>query len=133
MEKAERICKPSERLYDALAIRKMRQVDLANKSGLNKALISQYLKGKYEPMSDKVYLMAQALDVDPVWLMGFDVPMVKELPKSTANLKIENAKVLADVAKSDRLMAYVKKLAEMSTEQQEFIFSNIDFILKDKE
>lgn len=94
MEKAERICKPSERLYDALAIRKMRQVDLANKSGLNKALISQYLKGKYEPMSDKVYLMAQALDVDPVWLMGLMFLWSKNCQNLQQILKLKTLKSL---------------------------------------
>ena len=37
--------------------------------------MSEYLSGLYEPKQDKIYLMAQALNVDPVWLMGFDVPM----------------------------------------------------------
>ena len=39
-----------KRLIQAMEIRGMRQVDLAEKSGLPKAQISQYKSGKYEPL-----------------------------------------------------------------------------------
>lgn len=53
----------------------MRQVDVAEKSGLDKAQISQYKNGKYEPMRDALYKLAKALNVNVAWLMGHDVPM----------------------------------------------------------
>ena len=43
--------------------------------------MSEYVNGLYDPKQDKIYIMAQALSVDPVWLMGFDVPMEKEHKK----------------------------------------------------
>lgn len=63
------------RLIQAMSIRNMRQVDLAEKSGLPKAQISQYKNGKYEPMQDALYKLAKALSVNVAWLMGHDVPM----------------------------------------------------------
>ena len=30
------------------------------------------------PRQDKVFIIANALDVDPVWLWGYDVPMEKK-------------------------------------------------------
>ena len=45
----------AERLAKALSIRNMKPVDLANKSGMDKAAISQYLKGKYKTMF--IYLL----------------------------------------------------------------------------
>lgn len=53
----------------------MRQVDVAEKSGLDKAQISQYKNGKYEPMQDALYKLAKALNVNVAWLMEHDVPM----------------------------------------------------------
>ncbi len=53
----------------------MRQDDVAEKSGLEKAQISQYKNGKYEPMQDALYKLAKALNVNVAWLMGHDVPM----------------------------------------------------------
>lgn len=64
-----------KRLIQAMEIREMRQVDLAEKSGLPKAQISQYKSGKYEPMQDALYKLAKALSVNVEWLMGHDVPM----------------------------------------------------------
>lgn len=63
------------RFIKAMEIRGMRQVDVAEKSGLDKAQISQYKNGKYEPMQDALYKLAKALNVNVAWLMGHDVPM----------------------------------------------------------
>ena len=63
------------RLNQIMEIRNMRQVDLARKSGLPKAQISQYQSGKYEAMQDALYKLAKALSVNVEWLMGHDVPM----------------------------------------------------------
>lgn len=66
-----------ERLEEALIIRKIKASDLAEKTGINKARISQYVNGIYTPKSKATYIIAQALNVDEKWLMGFDVPMEK--------------------------------------------------------
>lgn len=63
------------RFVEAMKIREMRQVDVAERSGLDPAQISQYKNGKYEPMTDTLYKLAQALDVNVAWLMGDDAPM----------------------------------------------------------
>lgn len=70
----------SVRIRKALAIRNMTQTELCTKAKISKSTLSEYLKGKYEPKQDKVYILAQALNVDPVWLWGYDVPMEKQDP-----------------------------------------------------
>lgn len=65
----------SVRIRKALSIRNMRQADLCEKAGISKSTLSEYLSGRYLPKQDKTFLIAQALNVDPVWLMGYDVPM----------------------------------------------------------
>lgn len=75
------------RLNQAMEIRNMRQVDLARKSGLPKAQISQYQSGKYEAMQDALYRLAKALSVNVEWLMGHDVPMeISQKKTTTCNL-----------------------------------------------
>lgn len=69
--------KCSARLAKALAIRGMKQSELCEKTKIPKSAISQYLSGLFEPKQDRLHIIAQALAVDPVWLMGFDVPMEK--------------------------------------------------------
>lgn len=64
-----------DRLQKALEIRQMTVADLSRKSEINKGTISHYLKGTYQPKQTAIYLMSQALDVSPAWLMGLDVTM----------------------------------------------------------
>lgn len=73
------------RIKKALSIRNMSQSELCRKTKIATSAMSEYLKGLYEPKNDKIYTMASALNVDPVWLMGFDVPMEPENKKSSPN------------------------------------------------
>ena len=65
----------AERLSYALGLRHMKAVELHEKTGIGKSSISQYLSGVVKPKQDRIYLMAQVLDVNELWLMGHDVPM----------------------------------------------------------
>lgn len=69
----------SERLRELMALKDLRQIDIAEKTGLGKSAISQYVSGKITPKQDKVYILAERLNVSPAWLMGYDVPMEKGL------------------------------------------------------
>jgi transcriptional regulator with XRE-family HTH domain len=64
----------------------MKQSELCEKTGIPKSALSEYISGAYEPKQDRLFLMAQALNVDPVWLMGFDVPMEKRISPSEPQL-----------------------------------------------
>lgn len=83
----------SVRIRKALSIRNMKQADLCEKANISKSTLSEYLSGRYVPKQDKIFLISQALDVDPVWLMGYDVPMekkaqpdIKKVPHTEAEL-----------------------------------------------
>ena len=73
----------SERLKELMALKGLRQIDIAEKTGLGKSAISQYVSGKITPKQDKVYILAEGLNVSPTWLMGYDVPMEKETIPTT--------------------------------------------------
>ena len=72
----------SERLKRAMKLRNRKQIDLVRMTGIGKASICTYLSGKYEPKQANTYKLAEALNVNPAWLMGQDVPM--ELTASSA-------------------------------------------------
>lgn len=65
----------AKRFQEALNIRDMKPIDVANKTGIGKNSISYYLSGIHKPKSEYLYLIAQVLDVNAEWLMGYDVPM----------------------------------------------------------
>jgi len=64
-----------ERLREAMEIRNFRQRDLVRSTNINKGAISNYLSGKYRPNGTNTLLIARALNVNVLWLMGYDVPM----------------------------------------------------------
>ncbi len=65
----------SDRLKEAMSIRYLRQSDVARLTGIDKSLISNYIKGTYQARQDNLHTLALALDVSEAWLMGYDVPM----------------------------------------------------------
>lgn len=75
----------SERLKELMALKGLRQIDIAEKTGLGKSAISQYVSGKITPKQDKVYILAEGLNVSPTWLMGYNVPMERSSRESFNN------------------------------------------------
>lgn len=68
-----------DRLNMALSIREMRPKDLATRTGLSEATISQYRNGYTEPKTDKLALIARVLNVNPTWLLGLNVPIEMQI------------------------------------------------------
>lgn len=72
----------ANRLKKILEIRNMKQVELCEKTKLSSGLINKYLKGKAFARQDKLSILADALDTNEVWLMGYNVPMDKNYGKT---------------------------------------------------
>jgi transcriptional regulator with XRE-family HTH domain len=77
-----KVSTPSQRLKDYLETHNLRQADIvtmcqpvSEKLGIKFAAsdISQYISGRAEPGPEKVKVLAEALDVDDIWIMGYDV------------------------------------------------------------
>ena len=76
----------AQRLREGLDLRRMKQIELATRSGISKYSISHYLKGDWEGKQDAVYELARALNVSEAWLMGYDVPVERSAPKVSVQL-----------------------------------------------
>lgn len=86
-----------DRLNRAIQIRNIKPVELVEKTKISKANISCYMSGKYEAKADGVKLLADALNVDPVWLMGYDVPMERnpdDILKKIGAVPLSNIKTV---------------------------------------
>jgi len=68
----------ASRLSQALEARGMKAADLSKKTKVAEGTISCYINGRYEAKQNRVQVFAEALDVNPAWLMGYDVPMDAE-------------------------------------------------------
>lgn len=67
------------RLEKALRIRNIKPVELHEKTGISESLLSKYLSGKAIPRQRKISLISDTLNINPVWLMGYDIPMDKNI------------------------------------------------------
>ncbi len=68
----------ASRLSQALETRGMKAADLSKKTKVAEGTISCYINGRYEAKQNRVQVFAEALDVNPAWLMGYDGPMEAE-------------------------------------------------------
>lgn len=116
--------KASKRLRYILELNNMKQQDLADKSGVSKYSISQYLGQRSIPSNLSVGKMAKVLNVDPMWLMGYDVPMKKDDPDSGTGfdniypIELHKIPILGSVACGEPIL--------MSEERENYIMSGTD-------
>lgn len=109
-----RIAELKDRLKEALDARSMRAVDLTEKAGVPKSAVSFYLAGKSKPKADRLYKIAQALDVSETWLLGYDVPMLRT-PEQKKNDDL--AKIVVKLRTNEDFYNTVLKLSELNEKQ----------------
>lgn len=68
----------AERLNYAMAEAGLKQSTISDRTGISKAAISQYLSGKNTPNQNRVMALADATGVSFDFLMGYEIPPVKE-------------------------------------------------------
>lgn len=76
----------AERMKEAMRIRGLKQIDIVEKTKIGKSAISQYLSGICEPKQKNIYKIAQALNVNEAWLMGYNSTMERDKLSIPINL-----------------------------------------------
>ena len=68
----------AKRIKIALSNAEMSAKELSDRTGVREASISQYVNGYHKPSNISAGKRGEVLGVNPLWLMGFDEPMLKE-------------------------------------------------------
>lgn len=122
----------AKRLKEALNKKGLKQIDLARMTGLPKSAISQYIAGKIEPKQDKLYILARALEVDVLWLMGAEDTFINTpVERNPGYYDDPEVAALANQIKNDpdlRLLLDAKK--NLSKEDMESIINITKSLLK---
>lgn len=117
----------AERLQSIMKERRLRQVDILEAAKpycerynvkLGRNDISQYVNGSVEPGQHKLTILGMALNVSEAWLMGYDVPMLREIP--------------TDEATGKRVEEFSRLFAQLDPEQMSYVISSIKGLLSDK-
>lgn len=80
----------------------------AEKTGLNKGSVSQYVNGKKYPTNLAAQTIATTFKVSPAWVMGFDVPRSSE--PIMVNIEVDKQNEIEERLK--RIAYYEKLVAE---------------------
>lgn len=119
----------ANRLNKAMMKQNMKQIDLANKSKIDKSLINKYLKGVAEAGNDNLPILADALNVNEVWLMGYDVPSDYTYEGGFHDDKNNRFYFRVDTNKKDNILDQYKVLfdkdSKLTDVQKEFIMNTI--------
>lgn len=107
MENYER----NNRIAEALNMRGMKQIELAEKTGISRGTINNWLKNKYQPKRVPLMKMAQALDVAELWLAGYDVPIERAPEQKQADALVELFKQLRSDAEFKELVFKIRTLS----------------------
>lgn len=99
---------------------KLSYQDLASKTNMSKSTLQRYETGSIKNMPvDKLGIIATALDVSPLWLLGFDENENSNNKLSTEEQQhIEDLRKLNDIGKN-KVINYTKDLIEMPKYQKE--------------
>lgn len=110
------------RIGEALTLRGMKQTELAEATGIRKGTINNWIKQRYQPKQKSLFIMAQALNVNEMWLAGYDMQM----ERSPERVKLDIlAKSINIVRKDERLSNIVINLIDLTDEQKAVIESTV--------
>lgn len=133
----------ADRLKQIMSERGLKQVDIleackpyCERYGvqLKKNDLSQYVSGKVEPKQDKLSILGMALNVNEVWLMGYNVPAGrKELEKLEQKLQSEVAACeLFEKCYGKEAFEAVKLFVQLDTLDQGKVIGKMELMLEDK-
>lgn len=88
----------------------------ADKVGITKSSVSQYVNGTNFPDNKRAGQIAHTFGINPVWVMGYDVPMEQQDPAATASLH----------------GTLISKFSKLSDRDQEIVMNMIDSMLGSK-
>lgn len=111
----------AERLRQVMNEYGLKRADIVKRTGLHKSTISYYLSGKREPARDNIFIIAKALNVNPVWLMGLDTS--KEIqPDKDVNIDVTYGDITIElinkVKKDEQLKRLITYYLLLSDRQQ---------------
>lgn len=113
-----KITDTTHRLNELMEVLGISQAELAKRTGLDKSVISRYVNGQREPMQVNIMTISTAFDLDPAWLMGYDVPMRKDL---SAKYSTEVAETLIDIKNDSVLYDFITDYKKLTGQQQEIV------------
>lgn len=124
--KSMKSSKFKDRLKEAMENMGISQAKLVQLTNIPKSAMSQYLSGAFVPKQERLSILAQALNVQEAWLLGYDVPMRREQKYIIYN----EATGTYDTEESPYVLQVSDDMSTMPIETQKAIAEQIKSISK---
>lgn len=126
----------SDRIKEGMRIRGLKQVDIIERTGINKGALSSYISGRYSPKQTNIHLISKALNVSEAWLMGYDVPMERSIDDDNYVDELSDVDTGGLTNKEKELVVLFRKAGNIPEDEAEALKkqfeSTIDIYLKAK-
>ncbi len=116
-----------DRLREALNDAGMKPIELSERTGIPKSMISYYLNGKTKPKADRIYIISTVLDVSEAWLIGYDVPKGRTLEQKKTD---QLAKLIGRMRWDPAFYNIVEMLDQVPADQLENLGGLVAGLLK---
>lgn len=110
----------AKRLSYALNNSGLTQRELAERSGIKESSVSHYMNGSHAPSTLSAGKMSKVLNVNPLWLMGYDVSMETDNKNTSCDnndsktMKLCNLFNKLNNEAQDKVISYLEDLSSMS-------------------
>lgn len=102
-----------KRLHEIMNKLNISQADISRKTGLPRSAISMYLSGQRTPRQDKISQICEPYNINPTWLMGYNVPMFSSSVFADVNMDFITA-----CLRDKNLQFIIKTYDELSPERR---------------
>lgn len=126
MDKSRKV-ELKDRLREALNDAGMKPIELSERTGIPKSMISYYLNGKTKPKADRIYTISIALGVTEAWLIGYDVPKARTLEQKKND---QLAQLIVRMRQDPVFYNIVEMLDQVPADQLENIGGLVSGLLK---
>ncbi len=117
----KKIAKFADRLNEALSLRDVKPAELHRRTGISEATISQYRSGYAEPKKEKLQAIAEALAVDPAFLMGLDVSPTVNYPSAKLAKDQRQAELRAELEQAFKHQDIAQAYSEADKKTQKMV------------
>ena len=107
-----------DRLRTALLEANMKPIELSERTGIPKSMISYYLNGKTKPKADRIYTISKVLGVSEAWLLGYNVPKSRTAEQKKNDDLVQ---VIAKLRKDPEFFEVVSLLASLPVAEYDSI------------
>ena len=124
------------RIEQALNMRNMKRIELAEKTGISKATISNWINQKYQPKQESLFKLAKVLNVNEMWLAGYNYPIertedvnIEDIIKSKAKAN-EFKQLVSQIREDEDLKNLFISICSLSEDQRKSIVSLVNELSK---